>query len=49
MVEKTFGDLSFRVLGIMNDDENSAINVLEYLRAALRNKNSKERGKYVKE
>lgn len=49
LVDKTFGDLSFRVLGMMNDDKNSAINCLEYLRAALRNKKSKERGQYNKE
>lgn len=49
LVNKTFGDLSFRVLGMMNEDKNSAINCLEYLRAALRNKKSKERGQYNKE
>lgn len=49
LVDETFGDLSFRVLGLMGDDKNSAIGVLEYLRAALRNRNSKERGRYNRE
>ncbi len=36
LMEKTFGKGSFRVLGIMGDDKNSAINVLETLKSMRR-------------
>lgn len=42
LTEKTFGKLSFRVLGMMDSEKNSAINVLGYLRGAvLRTKKQK--------
>ena len=40
LVEKTFGKGSFRVLGMMSDDKNSAINTLETLESMRRARES---------